>query len=123
MLSDDKVVIVEPDSANLARLVALFAFMQFETVAYPSVDAIPLDRNDQLDWVAIKLGQNNSAGAMRELLTRLREGKVRAVDGTEVEIRADTVCLHGDGEHAVAFARRLRDELKAAGVEVRAFAA
>lgn len=63
------------------------------------------------------------AEAVSQVLRMVREGKVRAVDGTEVAIRADTVCLHGDGEHAVAFARRLRDELKAAGVEVRAFAA
>lgn len=77
MQSDEKVVIVEPDSASLARLVALFDFMQFETVAYPAVDAIPLGENDQLDWVAIKLGHNNSEGAMRELLTRLRTANLQ----------------------------------------------
>lgn len=49
------------------------------------------------------------------------EGRVRTTDGTDVAIRADTVCLHGDGAHAVAFARRLRRELEAAGVAVRAF--
>jgi UPF0271 protein len=36
---------------------------------------------------------------------------------------ADTICLHGDGAHAVAFARRLRRELADAGIEVRAFGA
>ena len=34
---------------------------------------------------------------------------------------ADTICLHGDGPHAVAFARRLRVELAAAGVVVKSF--
>jgi UPF0271 protein len=34
---------------------------------------------------------------------------------------ADTICLHGDGAHAVAFARRLRRELSAAGLVIRAF--
>ncbi len=34
---------------------------------------------------------------------------------------ADTICLHGDGAHAVAFARRLRRELSAAGMVIRAF--
>jgi len=77
MQSDAKVVIVEPDSANLARLVALFAFMQFETVAYPAVEAIPLGKSDQLDWVAIKLGQDNSEGTMRELMTRLRTANLQ----------------------------------------------
>jgi UPF0271 protein len=48
------------------------------------------------------------------------QGRVRAVDGTEVPIAADTVCLHGDGPHPVDFARRLRSELAAAGIELRA---
>jgi UPF0271 protein len=34
---------------------------------------------------------------------------------------ADTICLHGDGPHPVAFARRLRDALGSAGVAVRAY--
>jgi 5-oxoprolinase (ATP-hydrolysing) subunit A len=49
-----------------------------------------------------------------------REGRVRAVDGTDLAVRADTLCLHGDGPEAVAFARRLRTELEAAGIGLRA---
>ncbi len=58
--------------------------------------------------------------AVRQVLRMVREGVVRASDGSDVPIIADTVCLHGDGAHAVAFARRLRTELESAGVEVRA---
>ncbi len=36
---------------------------------------------------------------------------------------ADTICLHGDGAHAVAFARRLNAELRAAGIALKAFRA
>lgn len=32
---------------------------------------------------------------------------------------ADTICLHGDGVHAVAFARRLSAELRQAGIAIR----
>jgi UPF0271 protein len=32
---------------------------------------------------------------------------------------ADTICLHGDGGHAVAFARRLSAELRQAGIAIR----
>ena len=34
---------------------------------------------------------------------------------------ADTICLHGDGAHAVALVRRLNAELRQAGIEIRAF--
>jgi sigma-54 specific flagellar transcriptional regulator A len=72
MQSASKVVIVEPDSARLSRLVALFDFMQCPSETFAAVEAIPLGAARQLDWVAIALGEGNSEGAMRELLARLR---------------------------------------------------
>jgi UPF0271 protein len=58
--------------------------------------------------------------AVAQVLRLVRDGRVRATDGTDVPVRADTVCLHGDGPHAVPFARRLRSGLAAADVAVRA---
>jgi UPF0271 protein len=45
---------------------------------------------------------------------------VRAVSGREVAVRADTLCIHGDQPGALAFVRRIREALAAAGVTVRA---
>jgi len=61
--------------------------------------------------------------AVAQALRLVREGGVRATDGTDVILGADTICLHGDGAHAVAFARRIGAALRAAGIEPRAFAA
>ncbi len=58
--------------------------------------------------------------AVAQVLGMLREGSVRAADGTPVPIAADTVCVHGDAPCAVEFARRLRTELAAAGFGLRA---
>jgi UPF0271 protein len=58
--------------------------------------------------------------AVAQVLHMVREGRVRATDGTEVPITAETVCVHGDGPHAVAFARRLAHELRQLGIELRA---
>jgi len=54
--------------------------------------------------------------AVAQVLRMVREGRVRALGGRDVAVRADTVCVHGDGPHAVAFARRLHAELARAGV-------
>ncbi|KFC02601.1 hypothetical protein GTGU_03419, partial [Trabulsiella guamensis ATCC 49490] len=35
-------------------------------------------------------------------------GRVQSLTGGWATVRAQTVCLHGDGEQALAFARRLR---------------
>ncbi len=58
--------------------------------------------------------------AVAQVLRLVGEGVVRTTDGTDVPLVADTVCVHGDGPHAVAFARRLKTELVQAGVSVRA---
>lgn len=50
------------------------------------------------------------------------EGKVRSVNGRDVPVRADTLCIHGDQPGALAFVTRIRAELARAGVEVRALA-
>ena len=51
------------------------------------------------------------------------EGMVRSVSGKDVPVKADTLCIHGDQPGAVAFARRIREELQRAGVEVAPLAA
>jgi UPF0271 protein len=56
-----------------------------------------------------------------QVLRMIREGKVRATDGVDVPIKADTICIHGDGPNAVAFAQRLNVELRKAGIEIKAF--
>lgn len=54
-----------------------------------------------------------------QALEMVLKGTVRATNGSRVKIRADTLCLHGDGVHAVPFARALRDGLIKSGVQVR----
>ncbi|MDI2027095.1 5-oxoprolinase subunit PxpA [Saccharopolyspora sp. TS4A08] len=48
---------------------------------------------------------------------------IRAVDGSEIRVRADSICVHGDSPGAVAIARAVRDRLTDAGVVLRPFAA
>jgi UPF0271 protein len=48
----------------------------------------------------------------------VREGIIEAIDGTPVPLRADTLCIHGDGPDPVAIAAAVRASLKAAGIAV-----
>lgn len=50
----------------------------------------------------------------------LDEGKVRAVDGVDVDILATTVCVHGDNPQAVVFVRKLRERLELEDVVIAA---
>ena len=49
------------------------------------------------------------------------EGRITAIDGTELEVRADSICTHGDSPGAVDIARALRAALTGAGVEIAPF--
>ncbi len=51
----------------------------------------------------------------------IARGVVSSVEGTDVPVRADSVCVHGDTPGAVAIARAVRASLERAGVAVRGF--
>ncbi|HZH56430.1 LamB/YcsF family protein [Yanghanlia caeni] len=57
--------------------------------------------------------------SIRQVLRMVQEGRVTAVDGSDVEVRADTLCIHGDQPGAVVFAKTIRDAFAAAGIDVR----
>lgn len=63
---------------------------------------------------------DDTAIAVEQIIHMLTTGTVRAVDGTYVPIQANTVCIHGDGAHAVSFAHELNKRLLDAGVEISA---
>jgi UPF0271 protein len=57
--------------------------------------------------------------AAEQAVRLARDGFVRAYDGREVRVEADTLCVHGDSPGAVAMARLIRERLGLAGIAVR----
>lgn len=58
--------------------------------------------------------------ASSQVRRMLFDRRVTSVDGRDVSLEVDTVCLHGDSPNAITFATRLRAELAAVGVHPRA---
>lgn len=58
------------------------------------------------------------AARMVRLVT---EGVITAVDGNEVTVAAESICVHGDSPGAVDMARQVRLALEAAGVRIGSF--
>jgi UPF0271 protein len=54
-----------------------------------------------------------------KVLRLVQEGRVKTIQGSEIELRADTICVHGDNPTALALVKKIRETLKAAGVAVR----
>ena len=58
--------------------------------------------------------------ALDQTLAMVQQKKVLSREGVWVPVNADTVCLHGDGEHALTFARRLRAAFNEQAIQVSA---
>jgi len=65
---------------------------------------------------------HDNEAVARNMVLLATEGKIVARDGSVLDVRADSICVHGDTPGAVAMAGAVRAGLEAAGVTVRSFA-
>ena len=56
--------------------------------------------------------------AIARVVRMIKEQKVTAITGKDIPIKADSVCVHGDGVKALAFVKKIRETLTAEGVEI-----
>jgi len=61
---------------------------------------------------------DDPAAAARQAVRLARAGRVRTVGGRDLAVRADTLCVHGDGPDPVGCLRAVRVALAAAGIDV-----
>lgn len=61
---------------------------------------------------------HDPAEVLERSLRMVTEGKAVAITGEELEVEADSLCLHGDTAGAVEMARAVRDGLESSGVEI-----
>jgi UPF0271 protein len=57
--------------------------------------------------------------ALVQAIQMMANGSVLAIDGTVTPVNAQTICIHSDGENAVAFARAIHRKLREFGVRIR----
>ena len=58
--------------------------------------------------------------AVRRVVRMVKEGQVTTITGKDIPIKADSVCVHGDGEKALLFIKKLRDAFAKEDIEIRA---
>jgi UPF0271 protein len=65
---------------------------------------------------------DNQSAMLAQVLSMVKTGTVIAQDGALCQLHVDTICLHGDGPHALEFAKAIRARLRQEGIEVAACA-
>lgn len=81
------------------------------------------DRGYQADGSLVPRSQpgaliDSDEQAISQTLSMVQQGKVQSLTGEWVNVQADSVCLHGDGAHALAFARQLRHAFTAQHIQI-----
>jgi 5-oxoprolinase (ATP-hydrolysing) subunit A len=114
---DPKLILFAPDNTELARA--------GEAHGLQVAREIFADRNYLNDgWLVPRTRPDallhDPKEAAERVLRMLREGKVQSVEGRDVEVRGETICVHGDTPRAVEFARELRIQLEREGVRISA---
>ena len=57
--------------------------------------------------------------AISRVIRMVKEGKVTAINGEDINIKVDSICVHGDNPEAVEFVRLIKEELSRANVEIK----
>jgi UPF0271 protein len=114
---DSRLILFAPDNTELAGA--------GEAQGLPVAREVFADRNYLSDgWLVPRTRADalltDPVEAAKRVLRMLREGKVRSVEGDDVNVRAETICVHGDTPGAVEFARELRSQLESHGVTISA---
>lgn len=55
---------------------------------------------------------NSVDAALNQVLQLITDGNIKSVSGKIIPLTADTICIHGDGLHAVEFAKTIREGLE-----------
>lgn len=109
--------LIGPSGSELLRAAA--------AAGIPSASEVFADRTYAADGSLTPRSHANALiadddAAAAQAVRMVLERRVTATNGVDLTVDADTVCLHGDGPHALAFARSIRRALAAAQIEVKA---
>ena len=115
---------VGDDRGNLAQALAALHAEAFD--APWSAEAFA-DRAYQPDGQLVSRTEDGAVlhdpAAVAERMVRLAsEGVIRAIDGTDVTVAAQSICVHGDSPGSVAMAAETKRLLQDAGIAIAPFA-
>lgn len=96
-----------------------------EKVGLQTAHEVFADRSYQQDGLLTPRNQSDALlsddkQAVSQVVRMVKEGRVLSQQGTDIQITANTVCIHGDGSHALLFARQIRENLARSGIVVQA---
>lgn len=102
-----------------------FLISEAEKIDLKTASEVFADRTYQTDGSLTPRSESNalikdSERAAAQVLQMISEQTVTATSGEQVSIKADTICIHGDGENALEFAKTINEKLRENRIEISA---
>lgn len=96
-----------------------------EKVGLKTASEVFADRTYQADGNLTPRAESNALihdaeTAIKQVLQMIETQTVTATNGATVSLRAETLCIHGDGAHALRFAQMINAKLRECGVVIQA---
>ena len=102
-----------------------FSISEAQKLGLKTASEVFADRTYQDDGSLTPRSEANaliehSEESVSQVLQMIKEGMVTTVNGKKIPIIAETICIHGDGLHAVEFAKQIHDALKKENININA---
>ncbi|MED1944188.1 MULTISPECIES: LamB/YcsF family protein [Brevibacillus] len=96
-----------------------------EKIGLATAHEVFADRTYQQDGTLTPRSQPNALitdqqQSIQQVIRMISEGRVLTQQGVNIPMRADSICIHGDGAHALEFAQSIREALLEAGITISA---
>lgn len=94
-----------------------------EEIGLQVIHEVFADRSYESDGTLVKRQKEGAmitdiALAVDRVVQMVTEGKVMSIDGQDIAIQADSICVHGDNDKALDFVREIRQGLNNKGVKI-----
>lgn len=99
------------------------SIVEAERIGLKTASEVFADRGYRSDGSLVPRSEPNALisdtdAAVDQALMMVTGGSVTATTGEIIDLIADTICIHGDGDHAVEFARNIHDRLFAHNIKI-----
>ena len=106
----------EDPNALLLGLSGSYSLAAAEAMGLKTAHEVFGDRAYQADGSLVPRNQaraclDQTEEVIHQVKRMVQKGEVQALSGEIIPLRIDTICLHGDGPHALAFAQVIRELL------------
>jgi UPF0271 protein len=102
-----------------------YMISEAERVGLKTASEVFADRTYQDDGSLTPRSSGNAlitdgTTSLKQVIDMIEMGKVTSINNNAISLVAETICLHGDGKHAVEFAATISNCLKKNNIEIKA---